>query len=554
MKIPSPGPLDDRGDCEPKYRLNIFCCQGYKSKKVNFFFVNLKKWLRRAFKSGLISFLPMALLASAADACVLFGIREFMNIVNGKEMSIWQWILAMIVLILLRTIFLYSKTFISESFVCNIYAYVLAWFLHRLRILPPQVFHTNAGNCKVESAYEAVYVLKNNCNVYFTAMQAILQLTVFFPVLLFISWPLALFLFAFVVPVIAVLQRKLHKLGPAEQQLLQRRASFRNSLLLARKLFRKWSSANERSQISKDLLRFLKRLKKAETLSAIKKENLSILAEAISVIAMVLVLAFCALLMQYDKMNANGLVLFASAVLLCYKPVKECSRLMPQFRLAASATNILENFENLQNQYSQNNITQKNNELFKIDKNGIKIDNKNFMYQNSNVPVFCNLNINWPRQKPILIRGKNGIGKSTLLRLLAGLERWNNNNTKMCSGVFFVSQDLDLPPLKMLRNLLHKKESEILERFINESNTKTLIYKESLSGGERARIALLWALASDESIILLDEPFASIALADREILLSNFLNCANVLSKWVIIVSHDAFSLEIESLFYVVHF
>ena len=50
-------------------------------------------------------------------------------------------------------------------------------------------------------------------------------------------------------------------------------------------------------------------------------------------------------------------------------------------------------------------------------------------------------------------------------------------------------------------------------------------------------------------MVLLDEPFASVALADREPLLTAFLDTAELLHKWVVLVSHDALSRELEQRF-----
>ena len=81
------------------------------------------------------------------------------------------------------------------------------------------------------------------------------------------------------------------------------------------------------------------------------------------------------------------------------------------------------------------------------------------------------------------------------------------------------------------------------------SGTARLLEKTGLSGGERARVALLWALASDCRTVLLDEPFASVALADRENLLRFYLDVAHAFGKWTIIVSHDVLSPEVECIF-----
>ena len=499
----------------------------------------------------------MALLASAADAAVLWGIRTFIDIVGGKtEIPLAAWVGGMVVLAVFRLLFLYGKSKISEGWLYGVSARVQAWFLHRLRSLAPQNFHTPEGERMVESAYEATVVLQNNGGVFFQAVQAVLQLIVFLPVLFYISWPLTAFLFVVIVPLVAVLQRKLHKLGPAEESLLRARSDFRSNLSLARRLFRQWSGRDERKEISNGLLNEVRGLRDNGLLAAIKKSGLSLLTETVSVLAMVLVLAFCALLMGYGLMDASGLVLFTSAVLLCYKPVKECARVMPQFRSAVSAINVLEDFERLKT--ARTNVVELSRASQHPD--GVQIRNASFHYQGSDTQVFKNVALEWSREKPVLVRGKNGVGKSTLLRLLSGLECWDSpcdssplSAVSAPRDVFFVAQDLELPPRWMLLRLLkHPKSasaSNVLSTFAAVSGTAPLIDKQGLSGGERARVALLWALASDCSTVLLDEPFASVALADREKLLKAYLSAADALGKWTIIVSHDVLSAEVECIF-----
>ena len=140
-----------------------------------------------------------------------------------------------------------------------------------------------------------------------------------------------------------------------------------------------------------------------------------------------------------------------------------------------------------------------------------------------------------------------------MLRLLSGLERWNSAKANTPRDVFFVAQDLELPPKWMLSRLLEKRfvseKSSILKSFMQASGAASLLQKSGLSGGERARVALLWALASDCRTVLLDEPFASVALVDREPLLKAYLKTAESLGKWTIIVSHDVLSPEVECIF-----
>ena len=519
--------------------------------------------------------MPLALLASIADAGLLWGIRSFMQLLSGDApFVLWEWALLMALIAALRQIFMFAKVRNSETFLYHTSLRITRWFLGSLQTLSPRLFHNGSGDARVEAAYESTLSLQANGGVFFQMVQAILQLAIFLPVLIYISWPLTLFLFAAVVPFVAWMQRKLQSLGPAEESLLYARSNFRLSLNAARKIYRNWSGKTERNSVASELDADAEELSQRGLSASVRKNGLSIAMETLSVTAMVIVLAFCALLIERGWMDGTGLVLFCSALLLCYKPVKECSRVLPQFRAASSAYRMLVEFGKLPKRAASSS----NQNLNSVAPNaaGLEIHGGNFCYEGANTPVFCGFNLALDRSKPVLLRGRNGIGKSTLLRLVAGLEEWEaatrgNNGAQSLSeksdmperigqpaNVFFIPQDLELPPRRMLLRQLEKNggtsshSAGALHEFIEAAGTDRLLRKEGLSGGERSRIALLWALASDAPVVLLDEPMAAIALADRENILLKFLDTAARQNKWVIMSSHDPFSDAAQSRFNIV--
>lgn len=507
--------------------------------------MDLQKWLKNALLGGIFRFLPLAILASLADAALLWGIRSFMEILNHEApFSLTEWIILMVALTTARALFLFLKTKSSETTLFRINEKIQVWFLRHLRDLSPRLFHQKEGDNLVESAYESTVVLQNNGNVFFQAIQAILQLAIFLPVLIFISWQLTLFLFVIIVPLVAWLQRKIHALGPEEEDILNARSQLRSDLNSARKLYRNWSALHERAAVSQDLRNSVKEISSKSRESSIRKNALSLTTESVSVLAMILILSFCVILISRGWMDGTGLVLFCSAVLLSYKPVKECAKVIPQFRSACSAYKILKNFSKLP---TKKTIPQNHCDEFHVEQGS-------FRYEGSDIPVYSGFNLKLDRSRPVLLRGANGIGKSTLLRLLAGLEEWqvsDSRNSSSNGGIFFIAQDLELPPRQLLNSLLDKQDSS-LAHFIDIAKATKLLGKQGLSGGERARVALVWALASHESILLLDEPFAAVALADREILLQEFLKVAEAHHQWVIVASHDSIGEDLMNKFNIV--
>ena len=68
-------------------------CQGFLFKFFIFPLVILKNKLKKILWRGVFRFMPVALLASAADAALLWGIRSFMGILQGEAiLPLSQWL------------------------------------------------------------------------------------------------------------------------------------------------------------------------------------------------------------------------------------------------------------------------------------------------------------------------------------------------------------------------------------------------------------------------------------------------------------------------------
>ncbi|MGP4108205.1 ABC transporter ATP-binding protein [Virgibacillus sp. L01] len=194
----------------------------------------------------------------------------------------------------------------------------------------------------------------------------------------------------------------------------------------------------------------------------------------------------------------------------------------------------------------------------------IQIKDVSFCYSNSKENIIHQFNLNVTKGEIVSILGESGSGKSTVLRLLSGLETplkgsITVNNEVMTDdyhfvlpekrGVGMVFQDYALfPHMTVSENIQFglkghtKKEKkqrvdEVLE-LINMVNYKKR-YPHELSGGQQQRIALARAIAPKPSLLLLDEPFSNLD-ADLQIRIRNELK--DIIKKTgitSIFVTHD---------------
>ena len=148
-----------------------------------------------------------------------------------------------------------------------------------------------------------------------------------------------------------------------------------------------------------------------------------------------------------------------------------------------------------------------------------------------------------------IVTGESGVGKTTLLRIISGLERFFDG--QIIGGGFkntsYSFQEYRLfPQLTLLENLteIFENRSEILRPKAIEILT-TLGFSEDdfnlrpseLSGGMKQRASLARALIKDAPILLLDEPTKELDEALRERVLSLIEREAK--NRLVIMVTHN---------------
>lgn len=140
--------------------------------------------------------------------------------------------------------------------------------------------------------------------------------------------------------------------------------------------------------------------------------------------------------------------------------------------------------------------------------------------------VFSDLNLTVPANGITVLLGRSGCGKTTLLRLIGGLDREYTGTIRRPadSKTAFVFQEARLMPwLTVAQNIafgLKKKEidPDAIRKLISLTGLEGFAdaMPRQLSGGMQQRTALARALALNPSFILMDEPFAALDHFTRE--------------------------------------
>ncbi|MEQ8365008.1 MAG: ABC transporter ATP-binding protein [Cyclobacteriaceae bacterium] len=162
------------------------------------------------------------------------------------------------------------------------------------------------------------------------------------------------------------------------------------------------------------------------------------------------------------------------------------------------------------------------------------------------------------------LTGESGSGKSTILRLIAGLEILDSGTIKLDNKsieqisprkrkIGFVFQDLALfPHLTVKKNILFgyngSNAQARLEELLLLTNLNGLEnrYPHEISGGQQQRVALARALASSPELLLMDEPFSSLDERIKNKVRAEILSIIKRLGITTIIVTHhasDAFAI-----------
>ena len=169
-------------------------------------------------------------------------------------------------------------------------------------------------------------------------------------------------------------------------------------------------------------------------------------------------------------------------------------------------------------------------------------------------PLLDHANLTVMDGERIGVIGRNGTGKSSLLRVIAGADKLDDGSKTVMDGlgIAYVEQEPFLPEANTLR------ESLILRGKLNEENDEQIKWRQiarldeylhrfeldgdrplqGASGGEKKRAALALAFTQDKDLLLLDEPTNHLDI-DAILILEELIKSEYRGSKSLMVITHD---------------
>jgi len=145
----------------------------------------------------------------------------------------------------------------------------------------------------------------------------------------------------------------------------------------------------------------------------------------------------------------------------------------------------------------------------------------------------------------VALVGPSGIGKSTLLRLIAGLDRDFDGSITGVGKLAFVFQEPTLLPWRTARDnitLATDVSPQGADALLTQVGLieKADLYPSQLSLGQRRRIAIVRAFARQPETLLMDEPFASLDAQTAGAMRGMLADLLRACPTRLILVTHDA--------------
>jgi len=144
------------------------------------------------------------------------------------------------------------------------------------------------------------------------------------------------------------------------------------------------------------------------------------------------------------------------------------------------------------------------------------------------------------------VLGENGIGKTSFVKILAGVLNLDNGEVSQEVRVSFKPQYLEADSEELVVNFLKEAISKYNNQVVKPLSIPQLFMKKlnQLSGGELQRVAIAKALSEEADLFLLDEPSAYLDVEQRLLISKILKQVAEERGATMLVVDHDLLFLD----------
>ena len=294
----------------------------------------------------------------------------------------------------------------------------------------------------------------------------------------------------------------------------------------------------------------------------LKYEFISLIPQhLIEVVAYGTILLLAIYFSLVEQSNLSAITMIGVYAFATYRLMPAISEVFDSYERIQFGSAIL---KNLVAEYKSSfNSTHESNNVLKVH-NEIRLKNIQFRYSATSSSLFSDLNLEFPADQFVCIKGKTGCGKSTLLNLVAGIYRvqsgeilidgkvselyqnsaWQSNlgyvptQVQLVDGRIIENIALGVPKNKIdkskINNLCRLLElDELLDSLEHGIDTKIGDGEISVSSGQIQKLGIARALYRNPQVLLLDEATDALDLDSEKRIIKNIISHFNLTMLFV---------------------